>query len=151
MRTECGRRAIPASGRARDHPPEQQRILRPGRLGDASLPTRQDGLPPTAWPVADDVLLTLLASGRQFRLNLCDGHLEEPDNIQARATPWSGLDPPKPEAQAEIARRMIRPQSPFAILMTRVMSISRSMLVPSDLAFDPKSVRGIARPILGLS
>ena len=92
-----------------------------------------------------------LTCGRQFKLNLSDEHFEEPDNIQARAAPWSGLDPPKPEAQAEIARRMIRPQSPFAILMTRVMSISRSMLVPSDLAFDPKSVRGIARPILGLS
>ena len=133
VRTECGRHAIPA------------------RLGDAPLPTRQDGLPPTAWPVADDVLLTLLASGRQFKLNLCDEHLEGPDNIQTRATPWSGLDPARPETQAEIARRTIRTQPTLAILLTRVMRISRSMLVPSDLAFDPKSVRSIAQPILGLS
>ena len=93
-----------------------------------------------SWPVADN-LDSIFVMG--ILKNLTMSRLERP--------PWSGLDPPKPEAQAEIARRMIRPQSPFAILMTRVMRISGSMLVPSDLAFDPKSVRGIARPILGLS
>ena len=68
------------------------------RLGRAPLPTRHDSLPPSAWPVAADVLLTLWAKRRQLKLNLCDEHLEEPDNIQARAPPWSGPDPPKPEA-----------------------------------------------------
>ena len=48
-----------------------------------------------------------LTCGRQFKLNLCDEHFEEPDHIQARAAPWSGPDPAKPETQAEHARAKI--------------------------------------------
>ena len=83
----------------------------PNESWTCATPNRHDGLLPTAWPVADDVLLTLLASGRQLKLNLCDERLEEPDKIQARTTPWSGLDPPKPEASAGIARLKIHTQS----------------------------------------
>ena len=92
-----------------------------------------------SWPVADN-LDSIFVMG--ILKNLTISRLERPHGLG-----WT-------HQHLRHRRRLLAAgfihSPPFAILLTRVMGISRSMLVPSYLALDPKSVRSIARPILGL-
>ena len=62
-------------------------VARGSGLRHAVAPTRAAiRLSPTAWPVAADAPPHPLGQWPTIQLNLCEGSLGEPDNVQARAT-----------------------------------------------------------------